>query len=507
MKDGFADYLREIRKSLDKGDATEHTHRPALKTLLESCGRDIDATNEPRRIACGAPDFNITRKGVPIGHVETKDIGVNLDEMERGKGPNGDQFKRYSTLPNWMLTDYLEFRWFAAGQKRLTVRVADVDGKGRIRAVPDGSEKLLQLLTAFYNEPALTVGTARELARYMAGTTRIIRDLIIASFKQESEETERQLIKEAREPYGTVMPSRGPWLHNWLSAFRETLIPDLAETEFADMFVQTLAYGLFAARIHAPANREFSREMAAFRLPKTNPFLRKLFSEIAGVDMPDTIAWAVEDLLNLLRHADMSEILRDFGKGRGKEDPVVHFYETFLAAYDPKIRNQRGVRYTPEPVVQYIVRSVDWLLQTRFDRSGGLADEKTFILDPAVGTATFLYFVLARIFARFSRQRGQWDGYVEKHLLNRLFGFEILMAPYAIAHLKMGMQLEETATTSAPSKGSVSFSRTRWRSLPGAVTDFLQTGFPRKPTPPPMSRRGCRSWSSWAIRRTPTSDG
>ena len=507
MKDGFADYLREIRKSLDKGDATEHTHRPALKTLLESCGRDIDATNEPRRIACGAPDFNITRKGVPIGHVETKDIGVNLDEMERGKGPNGDQFKRYSTLPNWMLTDYLEFRWFAAGQKRLTVRVADVDGKGRIRAVPDGSEKLLQLLTAFYNEPALTVGTARELARYMAGTTRIIRDLIIASFKQESEETERQLIKEAREPYGTVMPSRGPWLHNWLSAFRETLIPDLAETEFADMFVQTLAYGLFAARIHAPANREFSREMAAFRLPKTNPFLRKLFSEIAGVDMPDTIAWAVEDLLNLLRHADMSEILRDFGKGRGKEDPVVHFYETFLAAYDPKIRNQRGVRYTPEQVVQYIVRSVDWLLETRFDRPGGLADEKTFILDPAVGTATFLYFVLARIFARFSRQRGQWDGYVEKHLLNRLFGFEILMAPYAIAHLKMGMQLEETATTSAPSKGSVSFSRTRWRSLPGAVTDFLQTGFPRRPTPPPMSRRGCRSWSSWAIRRTPTSDG
>lgn len=444
MKDCFADYLREIRKSLDKGDATEHTHRPALKTLLESCGRDIDATNEPRRIACGAPDFNITRKRVPIGHVETKDIGVNLDEMERGKGPNGEQFKRYSTLPNWMLTDYLEFRWFAAGQRRLTVRVADVDGKGRIRAVPDGSEKLEQLLTAFYNEPALTVGTARELARYMAGTTRIIRDLIIASFKQESEETERQLIKEAREPYGAVMPSRGPWLHNWLSAFRETLIPDLAETEFADMFAQTLAYGLFAARIHAPTNREFSREMAAFRLPKTNPFLRKLFSEIAGVDMPDTIAWAVEDLVNLLRHADMSEILRDFGKGIGKEDPVVHFYETFLAVYDPKIRDQRGVRYTPEPVVQYIVRSVDWLLQTRFNRPEGLADEKTFILDPAVGTATFLYFVLARIFARFSRQRGQWDGYVEKHLLNRLFGFEILMAPYAIAHLKMGMQLEET---------------------------------------------------------------
>ncbi|MHB8091273.1 MAG: type ISP restriction/modification enzyme [Syntrophales bacterium] len=440
----FAEYIREIRKSLEKGDSTEHTHRTALEALLEACDKEIDATNEPRRIACGAPDFNITRKGVPVGHVETKDIGVNLDEMERGKGPNGEQFKRYSTLPNWILTDYLEFRWYAAGEKRLTVRVADFDGKGRIKAAPDGDEKLAQLLTAFYHEPALTVGTARELAQRMAGMTRIIRDLIVASFQHETEETERKLVQEARKPYGEAMPSRGPWLHNWLAAFRETLIPDLTETEFADMFAQTLAYGLFAARIHAPANREFSREMAAFKLPKTNPFLRKLFAEIAGVDMPDTFAWAVDDLVNLLRHADMAEILKDFGKGKGKEDPVVHFYETFLAAYDPKVRDQRGVRYTPEPVVQYIVRSVDWLLQTRFNRPQGLADDNTFILDPAVGTATFLYFVIALIFSKFARQRGQWDGYVEKHLLNRLFGFEILMAPYAIAHLKLGMQLEET---------------------------------------------------------------
>ncbi len=440
----FTEYIREIRKSLEKGDSTEHTHRAALEILLEACGKDIDATNEPRRIACGAPDFNITRKGVPVGHVETKDIDVNLDEMERGKGPNGNQFKRYSTLPNWILTDYLEFRWYAAGEKRLTVRVADMDSKGRVKATLDGDEKLAQLLTAFYHEPALTVGTAKELAQRMAGLTRIIRDLIIASFKHETEETERKLVKEAREPYGAALSSRGPWLHNWLTAFRETLIPDLTETEFADMFAQTLAYGLFAARIHAPANREFSREMAAFKLPKTNPFLRKLFAEIAGVDMPDTVAWAVEDLVNLLRHADMAEILRDFGKGKGKEDPVVHFYETFLTAYDPKVRDQRGVRYTPEPVVQYIVRSVDWLLQSRFKRPQGLADENTFILDPAVGTATFLYFVITLIFSKFARQRGQWDGYVEKHLLNRLFGFEILMAPYAIAHLKLGMQLEET---------------------------------------------------------------
>jgi len=420
----FAEYVREIRKNLERGDSTEHTHRPALKILLEACGKDIVATNEPRRIVCGAPDFNITRKGVPLGHVEAKDVGENLDEMERGKGPNGEQFTRYrDALPNWILTDYLQFRWFVNREKRLTVCVAELDAKGKVKPLPDGEEKLAQLLTAFFEQEALTVGTAKELAERMAGMTRIIRDLIVKAFEHEKEEG---------------------WLHNWLAAFRETLIPELDEKQFADMFAQTLAYGLFAACVHTPVNKEFSREMAAYNLPKTNPFLRKLFAEIAGVDMPDSIAWAVNDILELLKHADMFEILKDFGKAKGKEDPVVHFYETFLAAYDPKMREVRGVYYTPEPVVSYIVRSIDHLLKTHFNRPKGLADENTLILDPATGTATFLYFVIDQIHQTFAKQAGAWDGYVAKHLLNRIFGFELLMAPYAIAHLKLGMQLQET---------------------------------------------------------------
>ncbi|MCD4727814.1 MAG: N-6 DNA methylase, partial [Pirellulales bacterium] len=210
------------------------------------------------------------------------------------------------------------------------------------------------------------------------------------------------------------------------------------------MFAQTLAYGLFAARVHAPPGEKFSRRLAAFNLPKTNPFLRKLFSEIAGVDMPESIAWAVDDLVDLLRHADMAEILTDFGRGKGKEDPVVHFYETFLTAYDPRMRELRGVYYTPEPVVGYIVRSIDHLLKTRFNRPKGLADENTLILDPAAGTGTFLYSVIEEIHRKFARQAGAWDDYVAKSLLNRIFGFELLMAPYAVAHLKLGMQLRET---------------------------------------------------------------
>jgi predicted helicase len=423
----FVIYLGELSQNLKHGDATEHTHRPALKALLESIGKDIVATNEPTRILCGAPDFNITRGSVPLGHVETKDIGENLDLMERGKPPYGEQFGRYRDgLPNWILTDYLEFRWYVNGEHRLTARLAELDGKGKVKALPGGEEAVADLLGAFFQQRALTIGTARDLAQRMAGMTRIIRDLIIKTFDHEVEQG---------------------FLHNWRAAFREVLIPDLDEKQFADMFAQTLAYGLFAAGVHTPPAKEFSREMAAYNLPKTNPFLRKLFSEIAGVDMPESIGWAVNEVVELLKHADLFSILKDFGKGQGKEDPVVHFYETFLAAYDPKMRELRGVFYTPEPAVGYIVRSIDYLLRTRFNRPKGLADENTLVLDPATGTATFLYFVINQIHQKFARQKGAWDGYVEKHLLNRIFGFELLMAPYAIAHLKLGLLLQETGYT------------------------------------------------------------
>jgi predicted helicase len=419
----FGAYLDEIKKNLAHGDATEHTHRPALKTLLQSVGQGIVATNEPMRIKCGAPDFILTKGKIPLGHIETKDVGENLAAMEKGKPPSGEQFGRYlDGLPNWILTDYLEFRWYVNGESRMTVRLAELDANGKLKPFPNGEAKLEDLLKAFLTQKSKTIGTAKDLAERMAGMTRIIRDLIIKTFEHEVEKG---------------------FLHKWLAAFHETLIPDLEEKQFADMFAQTLAYGLFAARVHTPVSKEFSREMAAYNLPKTNPFLRKLFSEIAGVDMPETIDWAVDDLVELLNRADMGAVLKDFGKGQGKSDPVVHFYETFLAAYDPKMREVRGVYYTPEPVVSYIVRSVDHLLKTKFNRTKGLADENTLILDPATGTATFLYFVIDQIYQKFAKQKGAWDGYVSEHLLNRVFGFELLIAPYAIAHLKLGMQLAD----------------------------------------------------------------
>jgi type I restriction-modification system DNA methylase subunit len=413
------DYLQAIQKELGTGNTTEHTHRPALKTLMEALMHGVIATNEPGRIKCGAPDFVVTKGVTTIGYVEAKDIDKSLDEAEKS-----EQLSRYrDSLSNLILTDYLEFRWYVDGEKRLSARLGTVTKDGKIKRDKDGIQKAAELLTSFFEHKAENIGTPQELARRMARLAHMIRDLIIEAFKHE-------------EHTGN--------LHSQLAAFRDNLIPDLSPEYFADMYAQTITYGLFAARCASPDNKGFTRQNAAYLLPKTNPFLRKLFNSIAGPELDERIAWLVDDLAQVLAQADMKAVLKNFGKHSGKEDPVVHFYETFLTAYDPKVREMRGVYYTPEPVVSYIVRSTDYLLKTRFNKPQGLTDENTLILDPATGTATFLYMVINEIRQSFTGQEGMWNDYVAQKLLKRLFGFELLMAPYAVAHLKLGLLLQET---------------------------------------------------------------
>jgi predicted helicase len=427
----YETFFETVGKQFSSGDATEHTYRPALQNLLESMGAGIVATNEPKKIECGAPDFSIRKGNVPLGHVETKDLGKALDPIERGKGSDGEQFRRYiDGLPNWILTNYLEFRWYVAGQKRLTATLGHLDAKKTLHLEPKGIAEVGALVSAFLSQSAPSINTAKELAQRLAGTTRILRALITNTLKRE--------------------PEKG-WLRNWLAAFREVLIPTLDANQFADMFAQTLTYGLFAAFFHTPSREQFSRQTAAFTLPKTNKFLRKLFSEVGGVDLPDTMVWAVDEVVQLLVHCSPS-VFEDFDNNVGKQDPVVHFYETFLESYDAKLREVRGIYYTPEPVVRYIVQSVDKILTERFHRSGGLADTKTLILDPAVGTGTFLYFVMTQVHDKFEGQAGAWDSYVDSHLLDRIFGFEVLIPPYAVAHLKLGMLLQHTGYKFADDK-------------------------------------------------------
>jgi predicted helicase len=415
------DYIQTLDKELAAGNTTEHTHRTALKILFQSLDPAVIATNEPQHItAVGAPDFRIIQKKMPIGYVECKDIGKNLDEVLET-----EQLKRYlKSFQNLLVTDYLEFRWYVGGKLRLRETIGELV-KGKVKQNNDNLAGVEQLLISFLNHEPEPIGSPKELAGHMARLADIMRDSTIRTLKSEL--------------------ATGS-LHAQLLAFRENLIPDLSVDEFADMYAQTIAYGLFAARCETTNGKDFTRQQAGYLIPKTNPFLRKLFNYIAGPELDESIIWVVDDLAQILAWADMSAVLQGFGKSTGKTDPVVHFYETFLKEYDPKTREMRGVYYTPLPVVSYIVRSIDYILKTSFNKPQGLADPSVLVLDPAVGTATFLYVVMQEIHDAVIRQgqTGTWDNYVSEKLLPRLFGFELLMAPYAIAHLKLGRLLQDT---------------------------------------------------------------
>jgi predicted helicase len=443
----IGDYLKQIQRELKRGNATEHSYRPALKALLESLANGITATNEPKREECGAPDLIVLSGQTPLGYVETKDVGANLIEIEtdarrtKPKTSNGEQLKRYQkSLGSVLLTDYLEFRWYLGGEHRLTARAASIARDGKVTLDSDGSEEVVRLLHAFITERARTVESPKDLAARMAALARLIRQMVIEALADEGD--------------------RGH-LHEQMKGFREVLIHSLERDEFADMYAQTIAYGFFAARCYHTGPGRFTRDGAANELPKTNPFLRRTFAYITGVDLHTSVSWVVDDLVELLNHADIQGILADFGRRTRQEDPVVHFYETFLAAYDPKMRESRGVYYTPEPVVSYIVRSVDEILKRDFGLSDGIADttqvkikspdgekdvHKVLILDPAAGTGTFLYKVIRQIYEHETEhgRKGAWSQYVSRHLLPRLFGFELLMAPYTVAHMKLGLELKDS---------------------------------------------------------------
>jgi len=414
-------YLTELRAKLATGDATEHTHRPALQRLLEGLQPGLTVVNEPRHTEAGAVDFIAKRGEQPIGWLEAKDIGADL-----GKVAKTDQLKRYlGAYPNLILTDYVTFRLYLNGKLVDDQALGVADGT-KITSTVERQQAVASLLDAFLSQEVYRPGKPEDLASRMAYFARMAEAAIIGAL--------------------TVEGERGQ-LHSQMAAFRETLLPDLSEEQFADMYAQTIAYGLFAAKCHHPLGDDFSRWTAARYLPPTNPFLQRLFHELTGPDLDPEVEWVVDGLVSLLRNTEMQAIVEAFARHQqGREDPVVHFYETFLKEYNPRERKIRGVYYTPEPVVSYIVRSVDHLLKTEFDKPLGLADDSVFILDPACGTGTFLYFVIEHIHNTIThggRDQGVWPGYVRDKLLGRLFGFELLMAPYTIAHLKLAQLLRE----------------------------------------------------------------
>ena len=452
----ISDYLSEVAKIHSEGNATEHSYRGRLQTLLEALLPGVAVTHEPKRVACGAPDYVLTRRnGLPLGYVEAKDLGAGLDDDK-----HKEQFDRYrKALGNMMFTNYLAFQLWRGDKELMRVELAALQGN-KIQRLRDNFDQFVELINHFESHDAQSISSSHELARRMADKARLLALMV-----------ERALADAAPRRASTED------LGGQLAVFREYLISDLSPREFADVYAQTIAYGMFAARLHdqtAGDGGDFSRRKAAELVPQSNPLLRKFFHHIAGYDLDNRIQWIVDDLADIFRAANVAELMTEFVKTNGRTDPFIHFYETFLGEYDPRLRKGRGVYYTPKSVVRFIVRAVDDILKREFQLAGGLADaakttikvnteevdkrsktgfkqtskeaHKVQILDPAVGTGTFLAQVVEQIYdyEKSAKQEGAWPGYVTQDLLPRLNGFEVLMAPYAMAHLKLEMILQQT---------------------------------------------------------------
>ena len=437
-------YIDNINKRYKLGNATEHTFRGDLQQLLESLVPEIRATNEPKRQSCGAPDYILTKKEIPVGFIEAKDIG-DKDLSGAKKTGNKEQFDRYkASLNNLIFTDYIDFHLYNDGVFITKIAIAEIQN-GTIVPMPQNFANFTNLIKNFATHIGQTIKSSKKLAEMMAGKARLLSDVIEKALTSDETHNENSTLKDQ------------------MNAFKQILIHDITPKGFADVYAQTISYGMFAARLHDPTLPTFSRQEAAELIPKSNPFLRKLFGYIAGPDIDDRIKWIVDSLVEIFLACNVEEILKNYGKSTKMEDPIIHFYETFLSEYDPKLRKARGVWYTPAPVVNFIVRAVDDILKTEFDLPQGLADtsktkikvdvqgkkveqevHKVQILDPATGTGTFLAETIKHIHKKFEGQQGIWSNYVETHLLPRLNGFELLMASYAMAHLKLDLLLTET---------------------------------------------------------------
>ncbi len=424
----FSTYLEDLAAVARQGDAREESFYPALGRMLEgiaqATGRShVHVTTLPKPTEGGNPDFRLWNgKDRIVGYIEAKKpTEERLDVVE-----DSEQLKRYrSTFPNLILTNFLEFRLYRNGQREQTVLAARPLVLNTLRLTPaiEKPDELYALLDRYLDFALPQTFTAESLAVELAKRTRLLREVIGEQFQQE------------KDTPGV--------LSGFYEAFRTYLIGSLTREDFADLFAQTITYGLFAARTRA--GEGFSRRTAFDNIPPTIGVLRDLFRFISLGDLPVPLAWCVDDITEVLAVADAPGILdRYYQEGKGS-DPVVHFYETFLARYDPEERERRGVYYTPEPVVGYIVRSLHGLLKTEFNKRDGLASDGVTLLDPAAGTMTFVARAAQQAVGEFEAKYGSGgrEDFIRRHILGNFYAFELMMAPYAVGHLKMSFFLDE----------------------------------------------------------------
>ncbi|MBL8687277.1 MAG: N-6 DNA methylase, partial [Alphaproteobacteria bacterium] len=434
-------YLATLQDTFSKAkDATELTYRLTLETLLKQVGKAHNITHEPKRHkdGLGAPDFMIKQSGMIVGYVEAKDVGVNLDHVLKS-----DQIKKYQQLTsNLLITNNLEWIWIHKGHIVRETLCYQTDLQSRkFKPNPDKIAAVGKLLEGFFSTPPKGINRAKELAQELSIRTRGLRDYLAAELQRQSKEDQQGR------------------LHGLYQIFQKTISSQLTVEEFADAFAQTLSYGLFLAKLNAGSNITITLSNAKDYIANNFELIRELVSfldELKNDSYLDT-RWLVEEILGLLNGLDLLAIQEDlsFSKKQGRlfppseeerllfaKDPYVYFYEDFLKAYDKETRKSRGIYYTPPPVVNFIIRAIQDILKKTFGIAAGLADhQKVTLLDFATGTGTFLIEVLQQIFEETPSAKHSLV--IKDHILKNIYGFEYLIAPYTIAHLKLSQFLHD----------------------------------------------------------------
>jgi len=426
MRKLLNEYLKSVASTTMQGDAREESYYDSLKTLFTDFPLEKDRKTKvtvlPKPTEAGNPDFRVwDGDHFVVGYIEAKTPGTNLDQVE-----TSEQLQRYlSTFPNLILTDFYEFRLYRNGKETDRAVIARHFTAQKLRATPalEQIEQFEKLASLFFSFKLPKTFTAESLAIELAKRTRFLRDQVVA-----------EEVSEAEQGRGKIF--------GFYQAFQKYLIPSLTPEQFADLYSQTITYGLFAARTRTPG--EFSRRMAFENIPHSIGVLRDVFKYISLEEPSLQMEVIVDDIAAILNAAEIGKILDQYYKEGKGEDPIVHFYETFLNQYDPATRESRGVYYTPEPVVKYIVNSVHHLLKTRFDLPDGLADPSVTVLDPAAGTLTFPAEAIKLAVQEYVSKYGEGGkkNFIRNQILKNYYALELMMAPYAIGHMKMSYLLE-----------------------------------------------------------------
>ncbi|WP_187909765.1 type ISP restriction/modification enzyme [Helicobacter pylori] len=421
------EYLESI-KDLTKGN--ELTHRPSLYNLLnrlkDNFNKEFKIEHEPKREQGSQPDFRISFQGLNIGYIENKRVGTDLRKIVESE--KSDQIRKYLELnPNLMLTDYLNFMWVGKDEnnaplvkKEISVASPDEFSKP-IKPKPQTERDLIELFKSFFNHEAAPITNAKDFANALSAPTKYLKDALIQYHEEQQ-------------------------VSSIFKNFKEYLYEELSFEDFSDAFAQTLTYSLFLAKLNHPF-KKINLDNVRSSIPKNFAVIREMADFLKKLDEIKEIQWLLNEILSLINHVDMDSIIKDLNDDK---DPYLHFYETFLSAYDPKLREKKGVYYTPDSVVKFIINALDSLLKTHFKDAplglkSALDNENIKLLDFATGTGTFLL----EAFRKALEVRKTSDGGIStkedkyQNLLKQFYGFEYLIAPYAIAHLNLSQAFKE----------------------------------------------------------------